>query len=223
MGAENKQIDGFAAWRTHTDKRLLRQERAPRFYHASDLLGPGFGPTATELLDWNADEAAFNGFFWSLADSLHSPNNAVQWAGLAIAEDENIRGVQVVWQAEPGNAPAMFVRRWDEAVDEGRSYTPWRPAAGDGGAITTKTSAYTLTDADTTCLARGTFNVRLPSAVGRTGRVYYVKNTGTGTITVVSATGQAIDGITGGWGLPDTGDAIGVQSDGADWWIISLV
>lgn len=58
-----------------------------------------------------------------------------------------------------------------------------------------KTATYTLTDSDYTvnCTAN-TFNITLPTAVGKQGRIYNVKNTGLGTITVNTTSSETIDG-----------------------------
>lgn len=58
-----------------------------------------------------------------------------------------------------------------------------------------KTSNYTLTDSDylVECTAN-TFTITLPTAVGIEGRIYNIKNTGTGTITVEGS--ETIDGET---------------------------
>jgi hypothetical protein len=59
----------------------------------------------------------------------------------------------------------------------------------------TKTANYTLTDSDYTvnCTAN-TFTVTLPTAVGITGRIYNVKNSGTGLITLDAHSTETIDG-----------------------------
>lgn len=58
-----------------------------------------------------------------------------------------------------------------------------------------KTANYTLTDEDyfIDCTSN-TFTVTLPTAVGRAGQIYVIKNSGTGTITVATASAQTIDG-----------------------------
>jgi uncharacterized protein YbaP (TraB family) len=60
-----------------------------------------------------------------------------------------------------------------------------------------KTAAYTGTTSDYVIdCTTGTFTITLPTAVGITGRVYIVKNTGTGTITLGTTSSQTIDGST---------------------------
>lgn len=60
---------------------------------------------------------------------------------------------------------------------------------------TAKTSTYSITTSDymINCTS-GTFTVTLPTAVGVTGRVYTIKNSGTGIITIATTSAQTIDG-----------------------------
>ena len=80
-------------------------------------------------------------------------------------------------------------------------------------------NTYTLLDTDYTVnCTSGTFIVYLPTAVGIKGRIYVIKNSGTGTITVDATASETIDGS-----LTRTlsnGDVIQVTSDGANWKII---
>jgi hypothetical protein len=86
-------------------------------------------------------------------------------------------------------------------------------------AYTAKTANYTATIADYTidCTAN-TFTVTLPTAVGITGRIYVIKNTGTGVITVDGDSTETIDGQ-----LTQTlnqWNTLKIQSTGANWIII---
>ena len=88
-----------------------------------------------------------------------------------------------------------------------------------------KTADYTLTISDFTveCTANS-FTIKLPTAIGITGRIYNVKNTGTGTITVTGidyvtiADAQSIDGeltqTVSQW------ENLQIQSNGANWIIL---
>ena len=83
----------------------------------------------------------------------------------------------------------------------------------------TKTANYIATSSDHTidCTAN-TFTVTLPTAVGITGRIYNIKNSGTGTITVDGDGTEAIDGepiLT-----INQYDCITVQSTNAGWIIV---
>ena len=83
-----------------------------------------------------------------------------------------------------------------------------------------KTATYTATASDYTinCTAN-TFTVTLPTAVGITGRVYVITNSGAGTITVGTTSSQTFVNVTA---TPTTITmatlgAIMVQSNGANW------
>jgi hypothetical protein len=81
------------------------------------------------------------------------------------------------------------------------------------------TANYTLTDQEHTVdCTTGSFTVTLPTAVGATGRIYVVKNSGAGSITVDTTSSQTIDGLTSQTVTP--GSAMMVQSTGTDWIII---
>lgn len=62
-------------------------------------------------------------------------------------------------------------------------------------AYVAKTANYTLTSTDYTVdCTSGTFTVTLPTAVGCTGKIYNIKNTGTGVITIEGDGTETIDG-----------------------------
>ena len=83
-----------------------------------------------------------------------------------------------------------------------------------------KTAIYTAsaTDYVINCTS-GTFTVSLPTAVGITGRVYVVKNSGTGATTVDPAGTETIDGALT-VALATQYQSIMVMSNGANWIVI---
>jgi hypothetical protein len=85
--------------------------------------------------------------------------------------------------------------------------------------VRTITAAYTPTDADDYLLADGTFTVTLPSAVGRWGKRYTIKNIGTGTVTVGRTGSETIDGAASNVTLGTTKMAREFLSDGNGWQI----
>jgi len=94
-------------------------------------------------------------------------------------------------------------------------------------AITTRTSAYTATATDVTILGNATtaaFSVTLPTAVGATGKIYTVKkiDSSVNAVTVATTSAQTIDGQSTE-PLARQYDAVTVQSDGANWFIVSFV
>ena len=81
-------------------------------------------------------------------------------------------------------------------------------------------SAYQITSTDYTidCIA-GTFKVTLPTAVGIQGKIYIIKNSGVGTITIDTTSSQTIDGASSK-ALSTQYQVIRVQSTGANWIVI---
>jgi hypothetical protein len=82
-----------------------------------------------------------------------------------------------------------------------------------------KTANYTATNLDTTidCTANS-FTVTLPTAVGISGKVYNVINSGAGTITLATTSSQVIGNISPTTTITiNPGEVVNVQSDGANW------
>lgn len=75
-------------------KRIGALQRRPAVSTAQSLLGPGFAPHAVEIVDWNSDEAAYNGFFYSSTEALNSPDETYGWIGQTIATQKY--GIQVI-------------------------------------------------------------------------------------------------------------------------------
>lgn len=145
------------------EKRMSMQERRPSPMEASDLLGPGFSARGVQILDWNSEEATFNGYFYSTPGAQNSPDPAVRWIGHVLAQDDN-NGVQQVWEAEPpvaekpepeedeeaevpteedpepepptqgAKTPIRHMQRFFSISPEGRpTFTSWVPAGSTGG------------------------------------------------------------------------------------------
>lgn len=82
-----------------------------------------------------------------------------------------------------------------------------------------KVATYTASAADYTIdCTSGTFDVDLPTAVGITGRIYVVKNSGVGTITIDPSGAELIDSLATATVV--SGGATMIQSTGAGWIII---
>lgn len=85
----------------------------------------------------------------------------------------------------------------------------------------TKTSSYTLTASDSVVYLNGaTLTATLPTAVGASGKRYTIKLIASSTGTVNTTSSQNIEGSTS-VSLAKQYDAITVQSDGTQWWIIN--
>jgi hypothetical protein len=90
--------------------------------------------------------------------------------------------------------------------------------------VGTVNTPYTLTDTDFTYVTNGNSNnsadVTLPSAVGKAGRIYIIKSAGGNSQDLLTTGGQTIDGGAT-YDLNRNGRVTTVQSDGANWWVIS--
>jgi hypothetical protein len=77
------------------------------------------------------------------------------------------------------------------------------------------------TDEIITCGAGNqTFTIALPAvSVENTGKVYHIKNVGTGTITIDGSGAETIDGATTKL-LSAQYDCMSIVSDGSAWWVI---
>lgn len=92
----NRPVSG-GQWMRTQEKRINRQERRPSVNTAQDLLGPGFAPTAQRLLDWNSDEATFNGIFYSEPGAVNSPDDTRFWIGTVVSQSNEF-GIQRVME-----------------------------------------------------------------------------------------------------------------------------
>lgn len=83
-----------------------------------------------------------------------------------------------------------------------------------------------FTDKTINCTAN-TFTVTLPTAVGITGREYFIKNTGSGTITLAANGSELIDGaatvVLMNDANPTNSNGVAVLSTGAGWIVTSKI
>lgn len=98
-------IDGDD-WMRHMEKSVMHEERRPRIQQASDLLGPGMGPHAMALEDWNAPEAQFNGF-WLADNARHGPNPNGLFLGVTIAGTTHITQLAFAHDDEGASQPVF--------------------------------------------------------------------------------------------------------------------
>jgi len=85
-------------------------------------------------------------------------------------------------------------------------------------AYSAKTGDYTITDSDYLINCTGTITISLPTAVGRAGQEYCIKNSGVGVVTVDPDGTETIDGeLTK---LLSQYDAMKIMSTGINWIII---
>jgi len=85
-------------------------------------------------------------------------------------------------------------------------------------AVAAKTGTATLTTSERRILCSGTFTVTLPVVSGNSGKDYYIKNSGTGVITIEGNGSETIDN---NLNLTLTSmESVHILCDGTEWWII---
>lgn len=113
----------------------------------------------------------------------------------------------------------------DFSASNGATYT--LPAGGgtvaiSGDPVQTAYNAqgltYTAQITDCVINCTGTWTLTLPTAVGVSGRFYYIKNSGAGTITMAGTGGQTFDGVASP--TVAAGASLTVCSDGANWLVL---
>lgn len=121
----------FETQQRHLEKRLMNEERRPAVTRASDLLGPGAGPYAVQVFDWNSDDAAFVGVYYSSPDEgqSNSPDDAKHWIGetFGTAGGYGFQRATEVYTQPPGTpSPNVQIRHFYSATGQ-RLYTDWQP------------------------------------------------------------------------------------------------
>lgn len=97
-------------------------------------------------------------------------------------------------------------------------------AGGMAVSIRSFTTNTTATFSDYVLVYTGStaVSVTMPDATTCSGRIYWIKNAGTGTpapvMTINTVSSQTIDGVSS-WTLDETNEVIRMESDGTNWWI----
>jgi hypothetical protein len=141
-------------------------------------------------------------------------------------------GFAEIATADDGNEP-IYVRQYTGAFGavtrtatllDGSGNTIFPGSVKSEGIIShiiSKSSAYTLTNADEIVIVTATATITLPTAVNNTGRTYTIKRyTTSGNTTINTTSGITIDGNTT-YVLDVNKKAVKVVSDGANWYTIA--
>lgn len=122
----------MSSWMRGQEKRVMREARRPQIKQATDLLGPGFGPQAIPLTDWNAEEARFNGFFTSEETAANTPDVEGVDAWVGITTSQGLYGQQIVWAV--GLPESQALHRYFQVPGNAMPiYSEWVPFGGVGG------------------------------------------------------------------------------------------
>lgn len=117
----------FNDWKEWVEKRLANQERRFNPRVASDIMGPVLGPYAVKVLDWNADEAQFDGIIYSEPIALNAPEDGKYFMGWT---NGMAAGFGLQWateyRVENTWVPVLWVRRfWDIGDGGTRMFSEW--------------------------------------------------------------------------------------------------
>lgn len=118
----NRPVVGADDWMRSVEKRVGAEERRPRIVKASDLLGPGFGPYAVELADWNSSTARLNGL-WVSSDAANAPTDTGVYAGLTVCAQEG-HGMQLA-ASHDGDQAVLYARQVHTHEAQAPSYSVW--------------------------------------------------------------------------------------------------
>lgn len=111
-------------WLRGQERRMRAQERRPAPRSAQELLGPGIGPSAVLVSDWNDDLTAFNGMFYSPVGALHSPDPTHGWIGWSLIDADG-SGLQRVQRYGSDVGGTAQIRGFTSPAGSTRVYTAW--------------------------------------------------------------------------------------------------
>lgn len=150
MGVENWTVETDAEdYFLHQQKKLETADRRPVIRKASQLAGPGIGPSATRVTNWSDLLATYNGYYSSAPGAVDAPNAVENFVGTVIMDSE-FGGRQVlVGLASSQEFQRMFIR--NPGDETSISWSSWRtdetitPAIQDGTIGTTSVPSGTIT------------------------------------------------------------------------------
>lgn len=117
----------FLSWKAAIEKRLANQERRFNPRQASDIMGPVLGPYAVKILDWNSEEAMFDGIVYSEPIALNAPEDGKYFMGWTNGTSAGF-GLQwaTEYRVENTWTPLLWVRRfWDIGDESTRMFSEW--------------------------------------------------------------------------------------------------
>lgn len=122
MPTNRPTLDRFDDWMRDQERRTGSLERRANVRNAKQLLGPGFGPKATPVVDWNTSSLVFNGFFYCDVGSLNSPDPLVGWIGYSVIDPTGNGWLYLVSQSPTGRE---FRRRVTTALGGATVFGTW--------------------------------------------------------------------------------------------------
>jgi hypothetical protein len=83
----------------HQKKQMDVNNRRPVIRRAADLVGPGIGPAAVRITNFNDLLAQYNGFFSAAAGADFAPTSEANYIGW-VSSDLEFGGVQIFYNME---------------------------------------------------------------------------------------------------------------------------
>lgn len=117
-------ITDMDGWMRDKERRTTRQERRPAPRTAQELLGPGIGPSAILVADWNDDVTTFNGMFYSQVGAINTPDPTHAWIGLSLVDADG-NGLQRVQRYGADVGGSVMKRGFSSPTGSTRVYTAW--------------------------------------------------------------------------------------------------
>jgi hypothetical protein len=114
--------EDMGTWMADQGRKTGELERRVRVPSAKQILGPGLGPWAVRLFDWNDEKTLYNGVFYSEVGAANSPDPTKAWIGSSWATQDG-RGAQEVTQV--GTSRPVYRRTFATAPGATPVFTPW--------------------------------------------------------------------------------------------------
>lgn len=114
---------------SQSERRLAKVERRVNIRTAADILGPGYGPYAVEVGDFNAENARFSGVFFANPGAANTPDEDKLWVMRTLSTSEGV-GVQVAYTARAVDGGFSQWSRSFYRLPGSIEYTAWTEGGG---------------------------------------------------------------------------------------------
>lgn len=193
---------------------------------ASNLTVSSGNFTSANFTNLTASNASFSSGSFTSANfvNLSTTNLTASYANITSGGFNSANFTNLTASAASVTSGTFYSLVVTNLVVVSSASVPGLGTVGSGGStwsLVQKTANYTATSNDYTIeCTSGTFTVTLPTAVSISGKVYVIKNSGSGQISIATTSSQTIDAYTSGVRKLNQYDSLIVQSNGSNWIII---